>query len=182
MNLSGAVLSVSKSDSHTFNKYNCEGITLVQGLGVDGDAHSGVTVKHRSRVAQNPDQPNLRQVHLMHAELFEELLTKGFTVTPGQMGENITTSGIDLLALPQGAILKIGAGAEIQVTGLRNPCHQLETIQKGLMKAVLDTDSNGSLIRKAGIMGIVLKGGAVVPGDQVLLLLPELPHLALEKV
>lgn len=176
------VLALSKSDSHTFNKFNCDAITLQEGLGVEGDAHMGATVKHRSRVAQDPSQPNLRQVHLMHAELFVELATKGFSLSAGMMGENITTVGVDLLGLPKGAILKIGPEASIQITGLRNPCSQLETIQSELMKAVLGKDADGNLIRKAGIMGIVLAGGVITVGDGILVGLPEGPFVGLERV
>lgn len=176
------VISLSKSDSHTFNKFNCEKITLIEGLGVEGDAHAGKTVKHRSRVAADPTQPNLRQVHLIHSELFDELVEKDFIVTPGAMGENITTQGIDLLNLPKNTILKIGTSAAIQITGLRNPCSQLETIKTGLMKAVLDKDDQGNLIRKAGIMGIVLQGGVVFVGDEILIQLPDPPLEKLEKV
>ena len=141
----------------------------------------GETVKHRSRVAKDPSQPNLRQVHLIHSELFEEVAEKGFKVSPGQMGENISTRGIDLLALPTNTILKIGAEAEIQITGLRNPCSQIDSIQEGLMKAVLDKDEEGNLIRKAGIMGIVLQGGEIKVGDKIEVELPAEPHKKLEK-
>jgi len=175
------VVAVSKSNAHTFNKYNCEQITLIEGLGIKGDAHQGVFVKHRSRVKKNPTTPNLRQVHLIHSELFDELSEKGFKVVPGQMGENITTAGIDLLKLPKDTLLKIGT-AEIVITGLRNPCSQLESIQKGLMKALLDKDQHGNLIRKAGIMGTVQSGGDIAPGDAILVILPPQPHVVLDKV
>ena len=177
-----SVIALSKSSSHTFNKYNTASIRLLKGLGVEGDAHMGEKVKHRSRVAKDPSQPNLRQVHLIHSELFEEVAEKGFKVSPGQMGENISTRGIDLLALPTDTILKIGVEAEIQITGLRNPCYQIDSIQEGLMKAVLDKDEDGNLIRKAGIMGIVLQGGEIKVGDKIEVALPAKPHKKLEKV
>lgn len=177
-----SVIALSKSASHTFNKYKEESITLLAGLGVEGDAHMGERVKHRSRVAKDHSQPNLRQVHLIHSELFDELAEKGFRVNPGQMGENITSRGIELLSLPTHTILKIGAEAEIQITGLRNPCYQIDSIQEGLMKAVLDKDEEGNLVRKAGIMGIVLKGGQINVGDPIEIKLPAEPHLKLEKV
>ena len=176
------VISVSKSGSHTFNKYACDTITLIKGLGVEGDAHMGKTVKHRSRVAKNPNQPNLRQVHLIHSELFDELNAKGFEVNPGQMGENITTQGIDLLNLPKDSILSIGKTAQVQITGLRNPCKQIDSIKKGLMKAVIEKDQEGNLIRKSGIMGIVIEGGDVNVGDEITIKLPTLPHIKLERV
>ena len=154
----------------------------MKGLGVEGDAHMGEKVKHRSRVAKDPNQPNLRQVHLIHAELFEELAKKGFQVSNGQMGENITTYGIDLLSLPKDSILYIGSSAKVQVTGLRNPCKQIDSIQNGLMQAVLDKDESGNLIRKSGIMGIVLEGGAVKPNDEITVVLPSEPHIKLDRV
>jgi len=177
----GIVKAVSKSGTHTFNKYNHDSILLIKGLGVEGDAHNGKTVKHRSRVAKDPTQPNLRQVHLIHTELFEELAQKGFTVHAGEMGENITTQGINLLDLPKDTILNIGT-SKIQITGLRNPCVQIDSIQKGLMKAVLDKDEAGNLIRKSGIMGIVLAGGEIKTGDKITIELPKEPHQKLEKV
>src|SRR6185295_9045551 len=134
-------------------------IRLREGLGVDGDGHLGGTVQHRSRVRKDPTQPNLRQVHLIHAELFDELGAKGFVVHPGELGENVTTSGLDLLALPTGARLHLGATAVVEVTGLRNPCVQIDRFQNGLMAATLDKDASGNLVRKAGIMSIVLTGG-----------------------
>jgi MOSC domain-containing protein YiiM len=157
-------------------------IRLVAGLGVDGDAHKGVTVKHRSRVARDPSQPNLRQVHLIHSELFDELREQGFHVTPGLMGENVTTRGLDLLALPAGTRLRLGTEAVVEVTGLRNPCVQLDGLQEGLMRATLASDSTGQLIRKAGVMGIVLRGGEVRAGDAIEIELPQLPHQPLAPV
>jgi MOSC domain-containing protein YiiM len=157
-------------------------IRLLEGLGVEGDAHCGATVKHRSRVARDPTQPNLRQVHLVHAELFDELRAKGFAVTPGDIGENVTTRGIELLALPAGAQLRLGIEAVVEVTGLRNPCAQLDGFAPGLMAATLDRDAEGRLVRKAGIMGVVLAGGVVRPGDRIDVALPPLPHRPLDWV
>lgn len=139
-------------------------------------------MKHRSRVASDPTQPNLRQVHLIQAELFDELAAAGFEVAAGVMGENITTRGLDLLALPQGARLRLGADAVIEVTGLRNPCAQLDNYQPGLTRAVLDRGPDGELVRKAGVMAVVLRGGMVGPGDLIVVELPALPHLRLERV
>jgi MOSC domain-containing protein YiiM len=176
------VVVVSASSTHSFSKKTRSEITLLAGLGVDGDAHCGATVKHRSRVAQDPSQPNLRQVHLLHAELFEELAEKGFTVAPGQCGENITTRGLNLLALPVNTELHIGPSAIIELTGLRNPCPQLDHFQPGLMSALLDKRRDGTLIRKAGVMGIVAVGGLVSSGDAIIVKLPPAPHHALERV
>ncbi|MFM9108810.1 MAG: MOSC domain-containing protein [Chloroflexota bacterium] len=162
-------------------KPNQDEILLLAGLGVDGDAHAGATVKHRSRVRKDPSAPNLRQVHLIHAELHDELRSLGFAVEPGQMGENITTRGIDLLGLPAGTRLRIG-GAVVEITGLRNPCAQLDGIQQGLMAATLDRDGDGTVVRKAGVMGVVLEGGVVRPGDAVEAELPAGPRAALQTV
>jgi len=178
----GTVQAVSRSAKHTLVKPGQESITLVAGLGVDGDAHNGTTVKHRSRVARDPSQPNLRQVHLIHAELHEELRAGGFGVQAGQMGENVTTRGLDLLGLPTGARLHLGEAAVVEVTGLRNPCAQLDKIEKGLLAATLDHDEQGNLIRKAGVMGIVLAGGEVRPGDPIRVEFPPEPHRPLEPV
>ena len=178
----GRVKVVSKSATHTMCKHNTLIINLLEGLGVEGDAHNGVTVKHRSRVAQDPTQPNLRQVHLIHSELHDELREKGYDISAGQMGENITTSGIALLDLPKHTLLFLGETAVVEVTGLRNPCLQLEGIQKGLMKAVLAKDEANNLIRKAGIMGIVLKSGVVKVNDEIRVQLPEKPFIVLERV
>lgn len=177
----GTVIAVSFSSKHTFSKDNKTIIKLVKGLGVEGDAHFGSTVKHRSRVAQDPSQPNLRQVHLIQNELFEEL-TDRFDIKPGQLGENITTSGINLLELPTDTILYIGESAIIKVTGLRNPCAQIDHFKPGLLKAVLDKDSDGNLIRKAGIMGVILQGGEVKPGNSIRVELPHRPFKKLERV
>jgi MOSC domain-containing protein YiiM len=176
------VVSVSLSGTHRFSKSAVAHISLLAGLGVQGDTHSGVTVQHRSRVAQDPTQANLRQVHLIHAELFDELAGKGFAVAAGQLGENITTVGLDLLALPVDSELHIGASAIVKITGLRNPCGQLDNFQPGLTAAVLDRAADGKLIRKAGIMGVVLAGGIVSPGDAIRINLPPEPHRALERV
>jgi MOSC domain-containing protein YiiM len=160
------VAAVHRNAIHGFSKFAEDEIVLVEGLGVEGDAHSGRTVKHRSRVARDPGQPNLRQVHLLQAELFDELVPAGFTVWPGEMGENITTRGIDLLALSTGTRLRIGAAA-VEVTGLRNPCSQIDRFQPGLMAAVLDRDGQGGLVRKAGVMAVVVATGPVRPGDPI---------------
>jgi MOSC domain-containing protein YiiM len=157
-------------------------IRLLAGLGVEGDAHSGKTVKHRSRVARNPHAPNLRQVHLIHAELLDELLARQLSVAPGEMGENVTTRGIDLLSLPTGTRLRLGDEAVVEVTGLRNPCAQLNDIRPGLMAATLARLPSGQLIRKAGVMSVVLVGGDVRPDDPIHVELPAPPHRALEPV
>jgi hypothetical protein len=178
----GGVVAVARSPTHRFSKTKTPGIRLLTGLGVEGDAHCGVTVKHRSRVARDPTQPNLRQVHLIHAELLEDLRARGFSVNPGAMGENITTRGLALLDLPTGARLRIGPEAVIEVTGLRNPCAQLDGYERGLTKAVLGKGPNGELIRKAGVMGVVVQGGLVEPGHRIAVELPAPPHRRLEPV
>ena len=174
------VIAVSRSSSHTFSKPNQAFINLIEGFGVEGDAHGGKTVKHRYLVKSDPTKPNLRQVHLIQAELLDWLNAEGFSVDPGQLGENITTQGIDLLGLPTGTKLKIGVEAVVEVTGLRNPCHQIDDFQKGMLNAVLDQDEEGNLIRKAGVMGVVRVGGKVCPGDAITIDLPPEPHRQLE--
>jgi MOSC domain-containing protein YiiM len=181
--MSGTVTAVSSNGEYSFTKPNRDSITLLAGLGVEGDVHAGVTVKHRSRVAQDPTQPNLRQVHLVHAELFDELRGAGFDLVPGLIGENVTTRGVDLLGLPTGTLLRLGdGGAVVRVTGLRNPCTQLDDCRPGLMRAVLDRDADGGLVRKSGIMGVVVAGGAVRPGDAIAVEPPAGPHRPLEPV
>ena len=180
--MEGRVTAVSRSGVHEFSKANEESIRLLKGLGVEGDAHMGETVQHRSRVARDPSQPNLRQVHLIHDELHDELREGGFAVSAGQMGENVTTRGIDLLSLPTGTRLHLGGTAVVEVTGLRNPCVQLEQIQEGLMAATLERDEQGKLVRKAGVMGVVDTGGEVRAGDPIRVELPPEPHQALEPV
>ncbi|MCX2698760.1 MULTISPECIES: MOSC domain-containing protein [Ochrobactrum] len=180
--MSGIVVAVARDAKHHFSKQLVSEISIVAGEGVEGDAHKGVTVKHRSRVRADPTQPNLRQVHLIQAELFDELTEKGFDIAPAQLGENITTRGIDLLALPKSTLLKIGSDVVLELTGLRNPCSQIEKFEKGLLGAVLDKTENGELVRKAGVMSIVLAGGNVQAGDHIKIELPPLPHEKLERV
>lgn len=161
------VVAVHSSGAHTFSKTPQPAVTLLAGLGVSGDAHAGTTVRHRSRVAKDPTQPNLRQVHLLHAELLAELGSQGLPVQPGQMGENITTTGLPLLDLPEGTVLRIGPEALVRITGLRNPCPQIEAFMPGLQAAVLGRTPDGVLVRKAGVMGVVLAGGTVRAGDAI---------------
>ena len=167
------VKAVSVGSSHGVGKQNESAITLVAGHGVEGDVHAGEKVKHRSRVRRDPTQPNLRQVHLIHAELLDELQAAGFQVAPGDLGENVTTRGVPLLALPRGTRLRFAAGAVVEVTGLRNPCAQIDDFRPGLLAAVLDRDAEGRLVRKAGVMGVVLVSGRVAPGDAVAVELPD---------
>jgi MOSC domain-containing protein YiiM len=179
--MSAVVVAVSQRESHRFSKTPRLWINLLAGLGVEGDAHAGNTVQHRSRVARDPMQPNLRQVHLLHTELLEELAARGFRVGPGDIGENILTSGVDLLNLPTDTILQIG-GSSLRITGLRNPCMQLDRFQPGLMAATLERDTNGNLIRKAGVMSVVMTGGEIRGGDPIAVSLPPKPHRRLHPV
>ena len=178
----GRVFAVASNGSHRFSKVLVPEIEVITGRGVKGDAHEGVTVRHRSRVAIDPSQPNLRQVHLIHAELFEELAAKGLEVGPAELSENVTTIGIDLLTLPRHTLLRIGANVELEVTGLRNPCAQIESFQAGLLAAVLDRGPHNEVIRKAGLMTIVRTGGVIRSGDKIEVETPPLPHLPLERV
>jgi MOSC domain-containing protein YiiM len=180
--MKAVVTAVHMSRAHTMTKHTQPSIRLLAGLGVEGDAHSGATVKHRYRARRDPSAPNLCQVHLLQGELIETLRAAGFDVSPGRMGENVTTLGVDLLALPTGARLHLGSTAIVEVTGLRNPCKRLDGIQPGLMKAVLERDPEGKLVRKAGIMGVVRAGGLVQPGDRIRVELPEAPHRPLAPV
>ncbi len=174
--------AVHRRPVHQLQKETQPSIRLVEGIGVEGDVHAGATVKHRSRARRDATRPNLRQVHLIHGELHDELRAQGFAVGPGQMGENVTTRGIDLLGLPAGARLRLGRDAIVEVTGLRNPCKQLEGLQRGLMSAVLDRDADGALVRKAGVMAVVVTGGDVRPGDPICVELPATPHQRLQPV
>ncbi|ESQ04325.1 MOSC domain protein [Streptomyces sp. ADI96-15] len=178
----GRVTAVSSDGTHGFSKPNRASITLLAGLGVAGDAHAGVTVRHRSRVARDPSQPNLRQVHLLAGELLAELAAAGHQVGPGELGENVTTHGIDLLALPTGTLLRLGPEAVVEVTGLRNPCLQIDAFQEGLLRRVVGRAPDGSVVRRAGIMGVVRVGGTLRPGDPVGVELPVGEHRPLERV
>ncbi|MEV0221562.1 MOSC domain-containing protein [Streptomyces sp. NPDC050704] len=180
--MGGTVAAVSSNGEYSFTKPNRASITLLAGLGVEGDVHAGVTVKHRFRMLKDPSQVNLRQVHLIHEELFEELRGAGFAVAAGELGENVTTRGIDLLGLPAGALLRIGDEAVVEVTGLRNPCAQIDAFQKGLLKAVVGRGPDGMADFKSGVMSVVVTGGVVRPGDSVEIELPDGPHRPLEIV
>ncbi len=180
--MEAVVTAVSAAPRHRLSKDNRDSIRLLAGLGVEGDAHLGETVQHRSRKRWRPDLPNLRQVHLLHAELHDELRARGFHVAPGEMGENVTTRGVDLLALPTGTRLRLGEQALVELTGLRNPCVQLDRFQEGLMEAVLDRDEDGALVRRSGVMAVVVEGGELRSGDAIEVQLPPAPHAPLEPV
>ena len=178
----GAVVAVHRSEDHTFSKQPAEAVTLLPGIGVEGDAHAGARVKHRSRVTADPDQPNLRQVHLIPAEVLAEVAEAGFTVQPGDLGENVTTTGLDLFGLPVGALLRLGTDALVAVTGLRNPCVQINGLAEGLLDELRHRDTDGTVVRRAGIMGVVVQGGIVRAGDAIAVALPPPPHRPLERV
>jgi MOSC domain-containing protein YiiM len=163
----GTVVSVNSSPTGGIGKDPQPQITLVANHGVEGDFHAGANVRHRSRAASTPEAPNLRQVHLIHSELFDEVAALGIDVKPGQMGENITTRGLSILDLTVGTRLHVGESAVIEITGLRNPCKQLNDIDKRLLGEVARKLEDGTIMRKAGIMGIVLEGGVIRPGDAI---------------
>jgi MOSC domain-containing protein YiiM len=179
---SGVVVAVHRDRQHRFSKPSVDRVTLVEGLGIEGDAHAGATVQHRSRVRRDPTQPNLRQVHLIHAELLDRVTALGYDVVPGALGENVTTRGIDLLDLPAGTVLHLGDQARVEVTGLRNPCVQIDRFRRGLLGEVVHTDADGRVARLAGVMGVVLAGGEVRSGDAVRVTLPGPPRRRLEPV
>ena len=176
------VVAVHRSPGHTFSKAPATAVALVAGCGVRGDAHAGARVRHRSRVRADPDQPNLRQVHLIQRELLDELGSAGFAVAPGELGENITTEGLDLLGLPTGAVLLLGPDALVVLTGLRNPCHQIDDHAPGLLAQVRRRDDSGAVVRRAGVMGVVVRSGTVAPGDPIVVASPPLPHHPLAPV
>lgn len=180
--MTAAIVAVARNGTHGFSKTPESSLRLIEGHGVDGDAHAGVTVQHRSRVARNPSQPNLRQVHLIQSEVLDALRANGFHVAPGSLGENITTSGIELAGLPSGSLLHLGESAVVRVTGLRNPCSQIEDFHEGLLSAVSERDALGHVVRRTGVMSVVISGGVVRPGDAVRVELPPEPHLPLEVV
>ena len=180
--MSARVIALARDDLHRMSKQPCERIRLIAGLGVEGDAHAGLTMQHRSRWVKQRSVPNVRQVHLIHAELLEELAVMGFAVLPAQMGENVTTSGIGLLGLSAGTRLRLGDSAVIELTGLRNPCFQLDGIAPGLMQAVLEKGPGKTLVRKAGVMAIVIAGGEVGVGDSIAVVHTPDPHAPLAPV
>lgn len=176
--VTACVVSVHRAAGHDFSKPTVDQIELIEGFGVKGDAHAGATVQHRSRVAKDPSTPNLRQVHLIHEELFPQLAAVGYTVAAGELGENITTRELDILALPVGTRLHIGA-AVLTVMGLRNPCSLINDYQAGLLKQVLRQRPDGEVERLTGIMSIVSRGGIVRPGDEIGVELPPEPRFPL---
>ncbi|WP_250287411.1 MOSC domain-containing protein [Streptomyces atroolivaceus] len=181
--MSGRVTTVSSNGTYSFSKPNRESVTLVAGLGVEGDVHAGRTIRHQFRMTYEPDLPNLRQVHLMHEELFDELALKGYDVAPGQLGENITTPDVDLLGLPTGALLHLGDEAVVEVTGLRNPCAKINDFRQGLLGEVFALDPvSGDFTFRSGIMAVVRHGGPVRPRDAIGIELPPGPHRPLERV
>ncbi|MFF7678476.1 MOSC domain-containing protein [Actinacidiphila glaucinigra] len=181
--MAGRVTAVSRNATYSFSKPHRESVTLLAGLGVEGDVHAGGTIRHQFRMTYEPDLPNLRQVHLMHEELFDELARKGFDVSAGQLGENVTTRGVDLLGLPTGALLHLGEEAVVEVTGLRNPCQKINDFRKGLLGEMFAMDpESGEFTFKSGVMGVVRQGGVVRPQDPVEIELPPAPHRPLERV
>ena len=179
MSAAPVIVALARDGEHRFSKHPVPDLTLIAGQGVLGDAHCGVTVKHRSRVSRDPSQPNLRQVHLIGAELLDEVTAKGLPVAPGEMGENVTLRRLDLLSLPRGTLLHLGHEAVVELTGLRNPCAQIDAFRPGLLAEMLPRSPEGEVIRRAGVMAIVLTGGVLRVGDAVSVVLPAPPHHSL---
>jgi hypothetical protein len=171
-----SVIAVSSSPAYTFSKPNLPSVNLVAGIGVEGDAHSGPLIRHRDLVNQDPTQPNLRQVLLIQQEIFESLAERGHEVGAGHLGDNITTQGLDLHALPTGTRLRLGDTAVVELTGLRQPCPQIDDFQNGLTTVLRHRDAEGDMVQAAGVMSIVLDGGTVKPGDRIELDVPPEPH------
>ena len=171
-----SVVAVSKDEYHRFSKVPCTQITLIKGVGVRGDTHSGVTVQHLFAVEQDPRQPNLRQVHLLQQEFLDQARDQGYELTPGDLGENILTDDLDLVGLWQDTLLHIGSQAVVRVSGLRNPCAQIDSFRPGLLQVAVRRDLKGDVVRKAGIMGVVTTGGVVHPGDEIEVEWPAQPH------
>jgi len=176
MQASPFILGVFASRSHKFSKPGRDAVTLIEGLGIEGDSHFGATVQHIYDARRDPARPNARQVHLIQAELLDEVNAKGFRVQPGDLGENVSTRGIDLLCLPARTRLTLGPDAVIELTGLRNPCFQIDKFQKGLLAVVNNKAPGGGTIRRAGVMSVVLQGGVVRPDDSITVELPAGPH------
>lgn len=177
-----SVVAVNQSPDHAMRKPSQPVVRMVAGLGIEGDVHAGASIQHRSRLGRAASQPNLRQVHLIATELHDELRAAGFDLGPGEMGENVTTSGLDLLALPAGTRLRLGDAAVVEITGLRTPCSQLDGVRPGLMAAVSPQDEHGHVVRRAGVMSIVVASGDVRPGDPIIVELPSAPHRPLPPV
>ena len=176
-----SVVAVHLAPDHDFSKQTVSSIELLAGLGVRGDAHMGARVNHRSRVKVDPTQPNLRQIHLIASELLDEVNAKGYSVRPGDLGENITTSGIDLIGQPVGTTMRIG-DAVIALTGLRNPCAQIGVFADGLHGEMLGRDDDGKLVRKTGVMAVVLRSGLVTTGDEIHVAAPAGDPIPMEKI
>ncbi len=179
--MSASVVAVHRSAEHKFSKETVDAVTVLAGLGVEGDAHMGARVKHRSRVAKDPNQPNLRQVHLVASELLDEVAAKGYTVRPGDLGENVTTQGLDLITLPVGTSLRIG-DVLLTLTGLRNPCVQIDAFADGLQGEMLGRDDTGKLVRKTGVMAVVVRSGEIRPGDEIIVAAPAGNPVPMEKI
>lgn len=173
----GSVSGVSSDAEHRFSKPPKQHITLVENHGVEGDAHAGKHVRHRFIAKVRPMQANRRQVHLIRAELFDELREAGHPIGPGDLGENVTTAGLKLEHLPLGTRLHLGETAVVELTGLRTPCALIDRFQKGLRKKML-----GGVLRpkyKCGVLGVVVAGGRVEPGDRVRVEAPPPPFAPL---
>jgi MOSC domain len=171
LSLQGTVVAVAADRGHRFSKPTRDRIVLLEGHGVEGDAHAGPFVRHRYLARRRPRVPNLRQVHLIPSELFRSLSEAGFEVAAGDLGENITTTGLDLERMPLGTLIEFGLMAMIELTGLRTPCVLIDRFQAGLKRQVLSSDETGPPF-KCGVLGVVRSGGPVAAGDAARARLP----------
>jgi len=179
--LDGRVVGLARDGRNGFSKSAMDTICLIQGQGVEGDAHSGPFVRHRYLARRQPRLPNLRQVHLIPSELFEALRNAGYDLHPGDLGDNIATAGLDLETLPMGALLDLGSEACIELTGLRTPCVLIDRFRTGLKRQMVCSEPVAPRFR-CGVMSIVRTGGRLAVGDPIRVRLPPKPWTDLPAV
>lgn len=179
--LQGIVLAVSADRGHRFRKMPQRDILLVEGHGVEGDAHAGPFVRHRYLARRQPRLPNLRQVHLIPSALFGTLRRCGYEIGAGGLGENVTTAGLNLEEMPLGTRILLGQTASVELIGLRTPCVLIDRFRSGLKQHLLAFAKTGPAFR-CGVMGVVRTGGRVAAGDVARVVLPSPPVRALPPI